>query len=119
MKRQANTCNACTTLKHTTLKQNLSDLISPSELSEMELQERVLVDSSAICAILHSNIELRRQRKAMSVRKIEARIFDSSAESERIVFGEEVELSICDVRDVFGDVENVPLGVLKRIRTEH
>ena len=91
------------------------EFLSPSQLISLSGNEHVFVDSSAICAIVQECMFSGEKRSTRFVRRLEARMFSHSTKGrDAILFGQYVEMSVCEVGNLFGGLKEIPSGIIKR-----
>jgi len=91
------------------------EFLSSSQLLNLSENEHVFVDSSAICAIVQECMFSGEKVGTRFVRRLEARMFSHSTKGrDAILFGQYVEMSVCEVGNLFGGLKEIPSGIIKK-----
>lgn len=93
----------------------VQDFVLPEELQSLAPSDKLLVDSSALCATVHELTNwTRRQEMTGRIRGLYERFFAVGDENARIEFGTSIEMSVDEIRSIFGSEQDVPLGILRK-----
>ena len=95
------------------------DFLFPSQLARMSDGDHVLVDSSTICAIVqdYAFSGVKENIESMAIlEKMEMRMFKSQKKRNAILFGEYIDMTIVEVAGIFGNIEKVPIGIVKKVK---
>lgn len=110
---------ACKQIKSNTGGERRSQLkvLTGRQLRLMSENDHVLVDSSAVCAIVHdctfSLVQYKNSQTAALIHKFEEKMFPKNGNGKAsILFRKKVKMSLREVIGVFGDIKDVPIGTV-------
>ena len=96
------------------------EFLSSKELRKMCETDKVLVDSSTICAIVQERAFISTKAGASIFSKMEVRMFPAEHGQKRrkdmIFFGDYVKLSMVDLAHLFENISEIPEGTVKRAK---
>lgn len=95
-------------------------VLTCKQLRSMSANDQVLVDSSAVCAIVQdrafSHSHEKNSQTAALIHKFEERMFPKcKKEKASILFRKNVKMSMREVIGVFGNINDVPIGTVMRM----
>lgn len=85
--------------------------IGSQSLKRLAQDACVQVDSSAVCAYLHCRRGTLRNKKRSAA--LARRFFDMQVSDNLICFGSFVSLTIAELKEVFGSIDEVPVGMVR------
>ena len=96
----------------------ISNYLVPRELARMRAQERVLVDSSTISALVQGCVFMSEKRSFSVLKRLESRMSSiMGGKKGSIYFGQFIEMSVVEITSIFGSVDNIPIGIIKSTMT--
>lgn len=89
--------------------------ISPQRLKRLAHNACVQVDSSTVCAYLHCRWGvLRNKKRTVALAK---RFFDIQVSDNPVCFGSTVSMTISELIEVFGSIDEIPFGTVRHSAT--
>ena len=85
--------------------------IGPQRLKRLAHDACVQVDSSTVCAYLHCRWgALQNKKRSVALAK---RFFDMQIPDGPVHFGSFVSMTISELKEVFGSIDEIPVGVVR------
>ena len=93
------------------------EFLFPDQLAKMSGNDHVLVDSSTICAIVLNHAFSSVAETATIIKRMKTRMSPSRGNDRNTIFFREyIDMTIIEVVSLFGDIEKVPVGIVKKAR---
>lgn len=100
------------------LRVGAEKIVYPYELANLGKSDRVLVDASALCAAIHESARSDSREQPKLIRELALHLFARGCSSASICYGDFVKLQVSEVCVVFGSIDAVPTGVVRKLSTK-